>query len=180
MTRLTPTAAALALAACLSGCSDPYTNGAPTRPASSSSLTPSGELPGRIPPREREALALPGGRPAPSAQAAVRRHAELVTNWTSATVAGRYRQAAALAVGQARQDAQQTAASAESDAQLASGGTTSRAVTVAIVAQPHGWVLVVTREEFTPAAGPARYRVYRAHTRAVDGGIAVDEWRPEP
>ena len=59
-------------------------------------------------------------------------------------------------------------------------GTESRSELVAIVDQPDGWALVITHERLDPAESTARYRVYRGHTRAVAGGVAVDAWEPQP
>jgi hypothetical protein len=175
MTRHRSRAAVPVLVVWLAGCSDPYA----ARPTATPSATlPAGELPGSVPDEERRALSTPRGRPAPNTEAALRRYAQLLTNWTSNTVADQYRRASELAIGQARRDAEQTAASAGSDAQLR--GTSSDARTAAVVSQAGGWSLVITRERLTPDAGPARYRIYRAHTRPVDGGVAVDRWEPQP
>jgi hypothetical protein len=182
MTRRAHAAAALALAVALAGCSDPYVPAdphGPARPTAAPTRVP-GELPGRIPQRDRAALNHPQTTPAATADAALQRYARLLTNWRADTVSARYRQAAGQAVGQARRDAEQTAASAARDAQLIDAGTTSRGETIAVIPQRSGWALVVTREQLSPDAGPVRYRVYRAHTRRVSGGVAVDAWEPQP
>jgi hypothetical protein len=170
-------AVVLGLSALLAGCSDPY-DARPTATRTASPPLPAGELAGRIPADERRALSRPQTRPEPNSQAALRRYADLVTNWNADDVADRYRAAANAATGQARRDAQQTAATAHSDPQLA--GAASRARTVAVVRQTGGWALVITREHLTPDAGPDRYRIYRAHTRPVASGAAVDAWQPQP
>jgi hypothetical protein len=170
---------ALALAACLGACSDPYNDSTDSRQRSGESDTPPGELPGRIPTRERQALRDPQAPAARSQRQALRHYAELVTNWTGADVERRFRAAARAAVGQARRDAEQTAASAGADPQL-TGETASQGQFVAIARQPRGWALVITRERITPDAGPARYRIYRAHTTRVRGGVAVDAWEAQP
>lgn len=167
----------LALAAGLSACSDPYHDAANARRPTP--VTPPGELPGRIPARERQALSQPRTPAARTQRDALRRYAELVTNWTGASVERRFQQAARTAVGQARRDAEQTAASAGADPQL-TDDTASQGELVAIVRQPRGWALVITREQLRPDTGPARYRIYRAHAARVRGGFAVDAWEPQP
>lgn len=158
-------------AAALAGCSDPYT----AEPAPST--TPDGEIPGRIPQAERERLER-SQRPARTSDEAIRRHATLVTNWTGQNVVSQYRAAARAAVGQARRDTEQTAASVQNDPALSA--SSSVANIVGVIAQAGGWTLVITRERLTPDSGPARFRVYRAHTRRVAGGFAVDAWEPQP
>jgi hypothetical protein len=169
--------AALALAACLTGCSDPYNDaGNSDRPTPD---TPPGEQPGRIPARERHELSQPRTPAARTQREALRRYAQLVTNWSGANIERRLQHAARAAVGQARRDAEQAAASAGADPQL-TDDTASRGELVAVVRQPGGWALVITREQLRPDTGPARYRIYRAHTITVPGGVAVDAWEAQP
>src|SRR5687767_12587185 len=95
---------ALVITLVLGGCSDPYAD-SPRERGSRPARTPEGELPGRIPGHDRRALDRPRTQPASTAQAALRRHARLVTNWTAETIRGRFREAARATVGQARRDA---------------------------------------------------------------------------
>lgn len=187
----TRTLPAVMLAAALAGCSDPYAS--PPRETTDSRSSPatqtrisgpnSGELPGRIPARDRARLNSPRRPGARTPDAAVRAFASAATNWTATTLPEQQRQLAERAVGQARQDAEQLAATAAHDPQLTDATTRSASVVAGLITGRDGWTLVVVRERLTTGAGAPpdlRYRIYRAHTTPTNDGVAVDRWEPEP
>jgi alkylhydroperoxidase/carboxymuconolactone decarboxylase family protein YurZ len=182
---------ALIAATALTGCSDPYatapreTNDSPSSPPTENRLSgpSSGELPGRIPARDRARLNSPKRPGTRTPDAAVRAYASAATNWTATTLPEQQRELAELAVGQARQDAEQLAATATHDPQLTDATTRSTGAVAGLMAGGDGWTLVVVRERLTIGAGAppdVRYRIYRAHTTPTNDGVAVDQWEPEP
>jgi hypothetical protein len=132
-----------------------------------------------LPPR-----AAHGGAPTP--EAALRRYAELSTNWTAASIAARQRQLAQLSIEGARQTALLAAQRAERDDTLRRAQVTNTGVVISIAATTgtaSGLWVVVTREttngDDTYRGLPATYHVTTARLRRLRVGWVVRSWEPQ-
>jgi hypothetical protein len=133
-------------------------------------------------PRAAESTA--AGSAAP--RALLRRYTTLSINWTSATLAGRQRQLARMAVGGARAQALQTAASYGAGSTLQRSRVADRGQITSIAAGDgprRGWWVITTQETTTGTGDyrglPAQAHVYDAHLTSTRHGLAVSTWSPQ-
>ena len=196
--RLSLRIAAVLTALLITGCApaDPYSDeGASTGPRIQPDAAPNGQA--AIAPKPPKTGELPGHAPrelldqrarfpraGQTPEATLERAALLYGNWTSASVASRLRQMAALTIGQAHAELSQAAAQALTDRQQS--GVHSSATVEATSVQDAGQrrvALVVTRERITapdlPHAG-WRYQVTTAALERRADGWVIFRWTPQP
>jgi predicted small lipoprotein YifL len=191
--------AALALAACLTGCgvTNPYAASpakqvAPrpddrTTARTASDADPAPERGGTIPKSARRAQnTLAPRTPQASPQTALDRYAMAYINWTAETVTQVQRRLAAISVGSARAQALQAAASYSRDTTLLRSHVANSGTVIAI-ARGQGTVagdwVVVTRETTTGQGDyqglPAELHITCAELTHTKTGWVVSTWSPQ-
>lgn len=114
---------------------------------------------------------------------AVRRAAEIASNWTARNAGAQQARLAALATGPARRDALQAAARLPTDPQLAAGHASGSGRVAAIALHPgtdRRDGLVVTDERLTvDGATQQRWRVTLVTVTRLPRGWAVERWEPQ-
>jgi hypothetical protein len=174
--RLTTTLLAVAAAAALTGCgiANPYQRHHRETPAPARTVTS---------PTEAQRTVAAGSI---GPRALLRLYTTLSINWTSATLAGRQRQLAGMAVDGARELALQTAASYGAGSTLQRSRVADRGQITSIAAGEgprHGWWVITTQETTTGTGDyqglPAQAHVYDAQLTHTPHGLAVSTWSPQ-
>lgn len=181
MRRQVATAAAIAVTA-LSGCADPYTDGASARAGASSvprSRTTTPRQTQIEPPRSSATLG-------PSPTRTIAAFATIYTNWTAANVAARLTRLAGKATGEAAAEMSRAAQESRGDYELHRSGVFNRGSVQTVAPRPgHRNEYVVVTLEATGArskqyAGlkPA-FHVTLARVAPTATGWTVSSWRPQ-